>query len=276
MEEIRQQLAKLGYGAQSARELHELKRDLDQFVARERSADDSHSELDWGSLAAGSARAPPLTTDDDAASESMASSVASSRLKRKTVRHADAGAVRRVEETYTENSSLRDDAASVTSTLEDDFSLTEVTPRLPRVAFQERLLKSGSSRRSSSCLSQEPQRRERSAVIWPGGASPHTRDLRRVDRVARYHQYARAWAARRGPGEEARAPLRWAVREAMAQEDPLPARKSMLRPVEDAAAGELPTEKRRQALRWQVRRQLAEFGRPALAPAAALPLPRYF
>lgn len=53
------------------------------------------------------------------------------------------------------------------------------------------------------------------SVIYPSFDHPHTKNLRRADPVARFHQMRQCWALQQAPGENERKGLRWNVREQM-------------------------------------------------------------
>ena len=53
------------------------------------------------------------------------------------------------------------------------------------------------------------------SVIYPSFDHPHTKNLRRADPVARFHQMRQCWALQQAPGENDRKGLRWNVREQM-------------------------------------------------------------
>ena len=57
------------------------------------------------------------------------------------------------------------------------------------------------------------------SLILPMSDHPHTRNIKKVDNVTRYHQYKELWDAQKAPGEKAHKNLRWSVKENMLYHD---------------------------------------------------------
>ncbi|KAJ3614572.1 hypothetical protein NHX12_018144 [Muraenolepis orangiensis] len=92
------------------------------------------------------------------------------------------------------------------------------------------------------------------SFIRPVPGHPHTRNLKKMDPVARYIQYKQEWDMFQVPGEKDRKALRWEIREQLAYQPP-PARPP--RQVHVPNPYVVPTEKKRSALRWEIRNDLA-------------------
>uniref|UniRef100_A0A8C4WWY2 Si:dkey-23f9.4 n=1 Tax=Eptatretus burgeri TaxID=7764 RepID=A0A8C4WWY2_EPTBU len=84
---------------------------------------------------------------------------------------------------------------------------------------------------------------------------PHTRNLKKMDPVARYFQYKEEWENFQPPGENPRKHLRWQIREQMWYKDEV-----FQKPQHAVTLNHyvVPTEKKRLALRWEVRHDLAQ------------------
>ncbi|XP_001640703.2 hydrolethalus syndrome protein 1 homolog [Nematostella vectensis] len=91
------------------------------------------------------------------------------------------------------------------------------------------------------------------SYIRPSTSHPHTRGIKKIDPVNRYHQFKYEWEHQKAPGEKNRNLLRWNVRGQMLQQEVYE------RPQRRYAPNNyvVPTEKKRQSLRWQVRTSLA-------------------
>uniref|UniRef100_UPI00358F56F5 centriolar and ciliogenesis-associated protein HYLS1 isoform X3 n=1 Tax=Myxine glutinosa TaxID=7769 RepID=UPI00358F56F5 len=84
---------------------------------------------------------------------------------------------------------------------------------------------------------------------------PHTRNLKKMDPVARYFEYKEEWENFQPPGENARKHLRWQIREQMWDKSDV-----FQKPQHAVTVNQyvVPTEKKRLALRWEVRHDLAQ------------------
>lgn len=91
------------------------------------------------------------------------------------------------------------------------------------------------------------------SFIRPALSHPHTRNLRKMDPVARYLQYKQEWDMFKVPGEKDRRALHWEIRERLAYQPPPVRTRRAYAPNSYI----VPTEKKRSALRWEVRNDLA-------------------
>ncbi|XP_076441684.1 centriolar and ciliogenesis-associated protein HYLS1-like [Babylonia areolata] len=165
------------------------------------------------------------------------------RMKRKTLRKNEEGAK------FIDESMSDIDTGSIIDTHE----------RMQRMVLRD--LDLVEPRRSQSARSREPPPYRLGpddprppSVIYPSFDHPHTRNLRRADPVARYHQMQQAWATQQAPGENQRKDLRWNVREQMLTQF-VPEKKPQRKYIPNNYIP--PTEKQRKALRWQIRMDMA-------------------
>ncbi|XP_062869029.1 centriolar and ciliogenesis-associated protein HYSL1 [Trichomycterus rosablanca] len=91
------------------------------------------------------------------------------------------------------------------------------------------------------------------SFIRPVMDHPHTRNLKKMDPVARYFQYKQTWEMFKPPGEKSRKELHWAIREQLMYQPPPPKPQRVYVPNTYV----VPTEKKRSALRWEIRHDLA-------------------
>ncbi|CAF1467797.1 unnamed protein product [Adineta ricciae] len=81
----------------------------------------------------------------------------------------------------------------------------------------------------------------------------------RIDTVQLHAYYQQQWAAQRAPGEKSHQGLRWAIRDQLLQKD-VPAKRKSVPRVNNYV---VPTTKKRSALRWNVRFSLANGLQPS-------------
>lgn len=98
------------------------------------------------------------------------------------------------------------------------------------------------------------------SVIYSMEEHPHTKNLRRMDPVNRYHEMKQAWSLQKAPGEKLHKRLRWNIREQMLVQE-IPEKKQHKIFVPNSYV--VPTEKKRSALCWQIRMDMAQGNMPA-------------
>ncbi|CAF0808499.1 unnamed protein product [Adineta steineri] len=81
----------------------------------------------------------------------------------------------------------------------------------------------------------------------------------RIDTVQLHSYYRQQWASQRAPGEKSHQSLRWAIRDQLLQKD-VPIKKKSMPRVNNYV---VPTSKKRSALRWNVRYSLANGLQPS-------------
>lgn len=234
-EEIREQLAVLGYTDVSDAKVAEFKRDLDGISMIKAN----------GRGGSGHARFAQLEEEDDEEEEEEETYVSSTitptaeihsgrrvrictprgsevtprrTVLRKVVRRDGETNQRHVEETsYTEE----------VSALDSNESLNESSWSPPPRGFRHAPPINGHefmtrTRRPLSARSSSSIQTETSSVSAPCGGlimrqpgQPHTRNIKKGDPVSRYHAYKQLWEMQRPPGDLNHRQLRWTVKEAM-------------------------------------------------------------
>ncbi|KAK7504261.1 hypothetical protein BaRGS_00004565 [Batillaria attramentaria] len=99
------------------------------------------------------------------------------------------------------------------------------------------------------------------SVIYTSLEHPHTKNLRRADPVARFHQMQHVWAMQQAPGEKLHKGLRWNIKEQMLTQF-VPEKKPQRKYVANNYVP--PPDKKRKALRWQVRMDMAQGNMPSV------------
>ncbi|KAL8567681.1 hypothetical protein ACOMHN_008989 [Nucella lapillus] len=166
------------------------------------------------------------------------------RMKRKTLRKNEGGA-KFIDESMSDI---------------DTGSMIDAHERMQRMVLRD--LDPVEPRRSqSACCRDPPPYRlgpddpRPASVIYSSFDHPHTKNLRRVDPVARFQQMQQAWSAQQAPGENPRKGLRWNVREQMITQQFIPEKKPQRTYVPNTYVP--PPDKQRKALRWQIRMDMA-------------------
>ncbi|XP_078492101.1 uncharacterized protein LOC100179155 [Ciona intestinalis] len=139
----------------------------------------------------------------------------------------------------------------------DDSLLSRVSPRItlpPRPNTARPALKD----HYRSAFEEFTNRNQPPSFIRPSTTNPHTRNLKKVDPVNKYHQYKEFWSNIKAPGEKSHKNLRWEVKaQMMYKEEPAPKPQRVYVPNTYV----VPTSKKRSALRWEVRHAM-EHGLP--------------
>lgn len=169
-------------------------------------------------------------------------------IKRKTLRKDQEGA-KFIDESMTES---------------DAGSVEETHVRMQRLLLRD--FDYPASRRPQTAQDPPPYRLNPNdprlampSVIYSSFDHPHTKNIRRMDPVARWHQMQQAWAMQQAPGEKSRKGLRWNIKEQMLTQF-VPEKKPPRKYVPNNYVP--PPDKKRKALRWQVRMDMAHGNLP--------------
>ncbi|CAF3012857.1 unnamed protein product [Rotaria sp. Silwood2] len=290
LEEIRRELARLGYDGLSKQTLlkfqhdledlaqneknqdsHEVKRSVarqqsnvdftihqpipsdDEYNRNEPNDDTSESLDETNTPTMSSFHYRPKNNEDDNRSETSSQRV----IKRKVLRH------------YNGKATVCDESRSETGSVLDSRDTSYLNDLHYQHKRGRRRIESASEIDNQSTYSDDT--RSISSIhpvksfIRPSTAT--TASLRRsrsfsnnnIDSVQLYSYYRQQWASQRAPGEKSHQSLRWAIRDQLLQKDVPVKRKSTPR-VNNYI---VPTAKKRSALRWNIRYSLANGLQPS-------------
>nr|XP_002126027.1 hydrolethalus syndrome protein 1 homolog [Ciona intestinalis] len=139
----------------------------------------------------------------------------------------------------------------------DDSFLSRVSPRIP-LPPRPNTARPALKEHYRSAFEEFTNKNQPPSFIRPSTTNPHTRNLKKVDPVNKYHQYKEFWSNIKAPGEKSHRNLRWEVKaQMMYKEEPAPKPQRVYVPNTYV----VPTSKKRSALRWEVRHAM-EHGLP--------------
>uniref|UniRef100_H2Z5A3 Centriolar and ciliogenesis-associated protein HYLS1 C-terminal domain-containing protein n=1 Tax=Ciona savignyi TaxID=51511 RepID=H2Z5A3_CIOSA len=190
------------------------------------------------------------TTMDSDRSQTPDGSISSQKVirKRKVLRKEIDGTPRVYNESLVEdnNRMYRIQGRSLD---DSDPSLSRVSPHIslpPRPNTARPMIKD----HYRSVFEEFTNKQQPPSFIRPNTSNPHTRNLKKVDPVNKYHQYKELWSNVKAPGEKSHKALRWEVKaQMMYKEEPAPRPQRVYAPNTYV----VPTSKKRSALRWEVR-----------------------
>ncbi|CAF0784410.1 unnamed protein product [Rotaria sordida] len=287
LEEIRRELARLGYDGLSKQTLLKFQHDLEELAQNEKTqdshetkrsvaqqqsnvdftihhpspSDNEYNRNDDNSESLDETNTPTMSSyhyrsknnEDDNRSETSSQRI----IKRKVLRH------------YNGKATVCDESRSETGSVLDSRDVSYLNDLQNQHKRGRRRIESASdidnqstySYDTRSTLSNHPVK----SFIRPSTAA--TGSLRRsrsfssnhIDSVQLYSYYRQQWASQRAPGEKSHQTLRWAIRDQLLQKDVPVKRKSIPR-VNNYV---VPTTKKRSALRWNIRYSLANGLQPS-------------
>ncbi|UJR28435.1 hypothetical protein I4U23_009675 [Adineta vaga] len=288
LEQIRLELARLGYNSLSKQTLLKFQNDLEDLAQNDqnqnsreskRSIVQQQSNVDFTMHQPSSSdndfnRNEPDDDDDESLDETNTPTISSYHprmndddnrsdtssqriIKRKVLRH------------YNGRATVCDESRSETGSVLDSRDVSYVHD-LPNQQKQvRRRIESASDIDNHSTYSDDTRSTASvlpvKSFIRPSTAS--TASLRRsrsfsnnrIDTVHLHSYYQQQWAMQRAPGEKSHQSLRWAIRDQLLQKD-VPAKRKSAPRVNNYV---VPTAKKRSALRWNIRYSLANGLQPS-------------